>query len=49
MSTERTLGELPADAPVTVVGAGPTGLGTATEPAERGRAVRLGAGGTTHP
>ncbi|GGL06927.1 NAD(P)/FAD-dependent oxidoreductase [Nocardia jinanensis] len=38
-----------ADAPVTVVGAGLTGLETATELAERGRTVRLICGGVLAP
>jgi len=36
-----TLDDLPVDAPVTVVGAGPTGLETASELAEAGRPVTL--------
>lgn len=40
---------LPRDAPVTVVGAGLTGLETAVELADRGRAVRLVCGGTLAP
>lgn len=39
------LQELPLDAPVTVVGGGPTGIETAAELAEQGRAVTLVCGG----
>lgn len=43
------LDEAPADAPVTVVGGGPTGIETATELAEAGRTVTLVAGETLGP
>ncbi|MFR9801309.1 NAD(P)/FAD-dependent oxidoreductase [Pseudonocardia sp. RS010] len=43
------LAELPAGAPVTVAGGGPTGIETAAELAERGRAVTLVTGGTLAP
>ncbi|MER7498780.1 FAD-dependent oxidoreductase [Nonomuraea pusilla] len=43
------LDELPADAPVTVVGGGLTGIETAAELAERGRRVTLVCGGTLAP
>ncbi|TDC85389.1 FAD-dependent oxidoreductase [Nonomuraea deserti] len=43
------LGELPLDAPVTVVGGGLTGIETAAELAERGRSVTLVCGGTLAP
>ncbi|MFD8631427.1 NAD(P)/FAD-dependent oxidoreductase [Streptomyces sp. NPDC059533] len=43
------LGAAPADAPVTVVGAGPTGIETAAELAEQGRAVTLVCGGVLGP
>ncbi len=51
-SAQRLRGE-PAElrpgAPVTVVGGGLTGIGTAAEPAERGHRVTLVAGGTLAP
>jgi NADH dehydrogenase FAD-containing subunit len=40
---------VPASAPVTVVGAGPTGIETAAELAEAGRAVTLACGGELGP
>lgn len=40
---------MPLDAPVTVVGGGPTGIETAAELAEQGRAVTLMCGGTLMP
>ncbi|MGA4838347.1 NAD(P)/FAD-dependent oxidoreductase [Streptomyces sp. G45] len=43
------LGATPASAPVTVVGAGPTGIETAAELAETGRAVTLVCGGVLGP
>jgi NADH:ubiquinone reductase (H+-translocating) len=43
------LGELSFDAPVTVVGGGPTGIETAAELAEQGRTVTLVCGGTLMP
>ncbi|WP_433715194.1 NAD(P)/FAD-dependent oxidoreductase [Nocardia sp. CA-084685] len=43
------LDELPVDAPVTVVGGGPTGIETAAELAEQGRAVTLACGATLMP
>ncbi|ETK35302.1 NAD(P)/FAD-dependent oxidoreductase [Microbispora sp. ATCC PTA-5024] len=43
------LEELPPDAPVTVVGAGLTGIETAAELAERGRGVTLVCGGVLAP
>jgi NADH dehydrogenase len=43
------LDELPPDAPVTVVGAGFTGIETAAELAEQGRTVTLVCGGTLAP
>jgi NADH:ubiquinone reductase (H+-translocating) len=43
------LGELPLDAPLTVVGGGPTGIETAAELAEQGRTVTLVCGGTLMP
>ncbi|WP_019929101.1 NAD(P)/FAD-dependent oxidoreductase [Nocardia sp. BMG111209] len=43
------LWELPLDAPITVVGGGPTGVETAAELAERGRDVTLVCGGTLLP
>ncbi|GLY72828.1 FAD-dependent oxidoreductase [Actinoallomurus iriomotensis] len=43
------LGESPLDAPVTVVGGGPTGIETAAELAEQGRTVTLVCGGTLMP
>lgn len=43
------LEELPVDAPVTVVGGGPTGVETAAELAGRGRRVALVCGGTLLP
>ena len=43
------LDELPADAPVTVVGGGLTGIETAAELAEQGRKVTLVCGGTLVP
>ncbi|MEV6987085.1 FAD-dependent oxidoreductase [Sphaerisporangium sp. NPDC051017] len=43
------LDELPADAPVTVVGAGLTGIETAAELAEQGRRVTLVCGATLAP
>ncbi|MCK8679801.1 NAD(P)/FAD-dependent oxidoreductase [Streptomyces lichenis] len=43
------LDALPARAPVTVVGAGPTGIETAAELAEAGRAVTLVCGGVLGP
>jgi len=43
------LADLPLDAPVTVVGGGLTGIETAAELAERGRAVTLVTGGTLAP
>ncbi|WP_040807849.1 NAD(P)/FAD-dependent oxidoreductase [Nocardia concava] len=43
------LAELPLDAPVTVVGGGATGIETAAELAEQGRAVTLVCGGTLMP
>ncbi|MFI9503981.1 NAD(P)/FAD-dependent oxidoreductase [Nocardia sp. NPDC052566] len=43
------LAELPLDAPVTVVGGGPTGIETAAELAEQGRTVTLVCGGTLNP
>ncbi|MEV2271886.1 NAD(P)/FAD-dependent oxidoreductase [Nonomuraea africana] len=43
------LAELPADAAVTVVGGGLTGIETAAELAEQGRAVTLVCGGTLAP
>ncbi|MBO8201530.1 FAD-dependent oxidoreductase [Streptomyces smyrnaeus] len=43
------LGSTPATAPVTVVGAGPTGIETAAELAEAGRAVTLVCGGELGP
>lgn len=44
-----SLDELPLDAPVTVVGGGLTGIETAAELADRGRAVTLVCGGTLAP
>ncbi len=44
-----TLAELHPDAPVVVVGAGLTGIETASELAEQGRRVRLVCGGTLGP
>ncbi|MGW5140441.1 NAD(P)/FAD-dependent oxidoreductase [Nocardia beijingensis] len=41
--------DTPMTAPVTVVGGGPTGIETAAELAERGRAVRLVCGGVLGP
>ena len=41
--------DLHPDAPVTVVGAGPTGIETATELAEQGRTVTLVCGGLLGP
>ncbi|ASR34474.1 pyridine nucleotide-disulfide oxidoreductase [Prauserella marina] len=41
--------DTPVSAPVTVVGAGPTGIETASELAERGRAVTLVCGGALGP
>ncbi|WP_418960252.1 NAD(P)/FAD-dependent oxidoreductase [Streptomyces tritici] len=43
------LEEAPAEAPVTVVGAGPTGIETASELAEQGRRVTLVCGGVLGP
>jgi NADH dehydrogenase len=43
------LAELPADAPITVVGAGLTGIETAAELAERGRPVTVVCSGTLVP
>ncbi|WP_101789010.1 NAD(P)/FAD-dependent oxidoreductase [Nonomuraea indica] len=43
------LAELPADAPITVVGGGLTGIETAAELADQGRAVTLVCGGTLAP
>ncbi|MFD5319271.1 NAD(P)/FAD-dependent oxidoreductase [Streptomyces sp. NPDC127098] len=43
------LDAVPATAPVTVVGAGPTGIETAAELAELGRAVTLACGGVLGP
>ncbi|MCX5196034.1 FAD-dependent oxidoreductase [Streptomyces sp. NBC_00249] len=43
------LDAVPADAPVTVVGAGPTGIETAAELAELGRTVNLVCGGVLGP
>ncbi|MFI6364987.1 NAD(P)/FAD-dependent oxidoreductase [Nocardia sp. NPDC050630] len=43
------LDELPLDAPVTVVGGGPTGIETAAELAEQGRTVTLVCGATLMP
>lgn len=43
------LADLPDPAPVTVVGGGPTGIETATELAEQGRAVTLVCGGLVGP
>ncbi len=43
------LGELPPDAPVIVVGAGLTGIETASELADQGRRVHLVCGGTLGP
>ncbi|MFJ6677200.1 NAD(P)/FAD-dependent oxidoreductase [Actinosynnema sp. NPDC091369] len=43
------LADTPAEAPVTVVGGGPTGIETAAELAERGRAVTLVCGGDLGP
>lgn len=43
------LDELPADAPITVVGGGPTGIETAAELAEQGWGVTLVCGGTLMP
>ncbi|MET8875134.1 FAD-dependent oxidoreductase [Nocardia sp. NPDC004604] len=43
------LAELPLDAPLTVVGGGPTGIETAAELAEQGRTVTLVCGGTLMP
>ncbi|NYI06976.1 NAD(P)/FAD-dependent oxidoreductase [Allostreptomyces psammosilenae] len=43
------LDDVPATAPVTVVGAGPTGIETAAELAEAGRAVTLVCGGVLGP
>ncbi|WP_235716102.1 NAD(P)/FAD-dependent oxidoreductase [Amycolatopsis sp. ATCC 39116] len=43
------LAALPPEAPVTVVGGGPTGIETAAELAERGRRVTLVCGGTLAP
>ncbi|MEU4837590.1 NAD(P)/FAD-dependent oxidoreductase [Nocardia testacea] len=43
------LGELPLDAPVTVVGGGPTGIETAAELAEQGRSITLVCGGGLMP
>ncbi|MDA2808383.1 NAD(P)/FAD-dependent oxidoreductase [Nocardiopsis suaedae] len=43
------LQDAPASAPVTVVGAGPTGIETATELAEQGRRVTLVCGGVMGP
>ncbi|MDW4905283.1 FAD-dependent oxidoreductase [Streptomyces sp. ADMS] len=43
------LGAAPATAPVTVVGAGPTGIETAAELAEQGRTVTLVSGGLLGP
>ena len=45
----RALGDLPPDAPITVVGAGLTGIETATELAEQGRKVTLVCGGQLGP
>lgn len=45
----QVLATTPGDAPVTVVGAGPTGIETAAELAERGRQVTLVCGGTLGP
>ncbi|UMB70671.1 NAD(P)/FAD-dependent oxidoreductase [Mycobacterium paraterrae] len=45
----RALDELHPDAPVTVVGAGLTGIETASELAEQGRRVHLVCGGTLGP
>ncbi|MEU1985601.1 FAD-dependent oxidoreductase [Nocardia sp. NPDC019395] len=45
----ETLDGLPSGTPITVVGAGLTGLETATELAERGRPVRLLCGGVLGP
>lgn len=44
-----TLDELPSDAPVTVVGAGLTGIETAAELAEQGRRITLICGGILAP
>lgn len=44
-----TLADLPMDAPVTVIGAGLTGIELSSELAARGRAVRLVCGGTLAP
>lgn len=43
------LDELPLDAPVTVVGGGPTGIETAAELAEQGRTITLVCGATLMP
>src|SRR6202012_706260 len=43
------LADLPADAPITVVGGGLTGIETASELAERGRPVTLVCGGILGP
>ncbi|MBF6176194.1 NAD(P)/FAD-dependent oxidoreductase [Nocardia blacklockiae] len=43
------LAELPREAPVTVVGGGPTGIETAAELAEQGRAITLVCGGGLMP
>ncbi|MEU1545808.1 FAD-dependent oxidoreductase [Nocardia sp. NPDC005745] len=43
------LDELPLDAPITVVGGGPTGIETAAELAEQKRTVTLVCGGTLNP
>ncbi|WP_020576826.1 NAD(P)/FAD-dependent oxidoreductase [Actinopolymorpha alba] len=43
------LADLPPDAPITVVGAGLTGIEVAAELAEQGRTVRLVCGGTLAP
>jgi NADH:ubiquinone reductase (H+-translocating) len=45
----QALDAVPANAPVTVVGAGPTGIETAAELAERGRRVTLVCGGVLGP
>ncbi|MGW0941354.1 NAD(P)/FAD-dependent oxidoreductase [Streptomyces sp. NPDC002623] len=46
---QAVLEDTPAAAPVTVVGAGPTGIETAAELAEEGRAVTLVCGGVLGP